>query len=333
MKLAKLAALGLLCGLAVAQPVLAQTKVMRITPHSNLTILDPIWTTAYMSRNHGYMIYDTLFAMDEKSVVKPQMLEKYSVSPDKKTWTFTLRDGLLFHDNKPVTADDCIASIKRWGTRDAMGIKLASFIDKWEAVDAKTFRMVLKEPYGLVLDSLGKPSSNVPFIMPKRFADTPGDKQIGPDEQVGSGPYVFKRDEYKPGEKIVYTKFEGYKPRADAPSGLAGGKKVFVDRVEWVILKDPQTQYNALVKGEIDILEQPGLEQYESLAKEKEVELVDTNPLGFQYMMRFNHLATPFNNPKIRRAAMLAINQEAFLTSPPFARPRSSRPLVACSVP
>ena len=317
MKLAKLvvaiAVSALALGLTVAPVAQAQQKVMRITPHSNLTILDPIWTTAYMSRNHGYMIYDTLFAMDEKSVVKPQMLETYTVSPDKKTWTFTLREGLLFHDNKPVTSDDCIASIKRWASRDSMGIKLASFIDKWEAVDARTFRMLLKEPYGLVLDSLGKPSSNVPFIMPKRFADTPGDKQIGPDDQIGSGPYVFKRDEFKPGEMIVYTKFAGYKPRSDPPSGLSGGKKVFVERIEWVILKDPQTQYNALVKGEIDILEQPAFEQYDSLAKEKDIELVDTNPLGFQYMMRFNHLTPPFNNAKIRRAAMLAINQEAFL--------------------
>src|SRR5205823_6099894 len=173
MKLSRLAAFGL--ALTLAQPAFAQQKVFRVTPHSNLTILDPIWTTAYMSRNHGYMIYDTLFAMDEKSIVRPQMVDKYTVSPDKKTWTFTLRDGLVFHDNKPVTSDDCIASIKRWGTRDSMGIKMLSFVDKWEAVDAKTFKMILKEPYGLVLDSLGKPSSNVPFIMPKRFADTAGD--------------------------------------------------------------------------------------------------------------------------------------------------------------
>jgi len=312
MTLRKLAALGLVTALAVAQPAFAQQKVFRATPHSNLTILDPIWTTAYMSRNHGYMIYDTLFAMDEKSVVRPQMVDKYAIIPDKKTWTFTLRDGLMFHDNKPVTSEDCIASIKRWATRDSMGIKMASFVDRWEAVDPKTFRMVLKEPYGLVLDSLGKPSSNVPFIMPKRFAETPGDKQLGPDEQIGSGPYVFKRDEFKPGELVVYTKFAGYKPRSEPPSGLAGGKKVFVDRLEWVILKDPQTQYNALVKGEIDMIEHPAFEQYEALAKEKDVEIADNN-LGYQFMMRFNHLVPPFNNPKIRKAAMLAINQEAFL--------------------
>src|SRR5437879_592340 len=135
----------------------AETMRAFAAPPSNLTILDPIGTTAYMSRNHGYMIYDTLFAMDEKSIVRPQMVDKYTVSPDKKTWTFTLRDGLLFHDNKPVTSDDCIASIKRWGSRDSMGIKMMGFVDKWEVVDPKTFRMVLKEPYGLVLDSLGKP--------------------------------------------------------------------------------------------------------------------------------------------------------------------------------
>jgi peptide/nickel transport system substrate-binding protein len=293
----------------------AQQKVIRITPHANLAVLDPIWTTAYMSRNHGYMVFDTLFGMDDKNNVRPQMLEKYEVSADKKTWTFVLRDGLAFHDGAPVTSEDCIASLKRWATRDTMGIKLATFVEKWESVSPNSFRMVLKEPYGLVLDSLGKPSSNVPFIMPKRIADTPGDKQLGIPDQIGSGPYKFKADEYKPGEKIVYVKNETYKPRSEPVSALAGGKKVNVDRIEWVVLKDPQTQFNALVKGEIDVIEQPAFEQYESLAKEPDIEIVDNNPLGFQYMMRFNHLTPPFNNPKIRRAAMLAVNQSAFLNT------------------
>ena len=71
--------------------------------HSDLKILDPIWTTAYIVRNHGYMIYDTLLAQDEKGAIKPQMVEKYDVSADNKTYTFTLRDGLLWHDGKPVT--------------------------------------------------------------------------------------------------------------------------------------------------------------------------------------------------------------------------------------
>src|SRR5262249_11409849 len=185
--------------MAAAPPVLAQGKVLKFVQNGNLTILDPIWTTAYVTRNHGYLIYDTLFAMDENNVVKPQMVDKYEVSPDKTVWTFTLRDGLEWHDGKPVTSEDCIASIQRWGKRDTMGIKLMDFVKEYKAVDAKTFQIVLKEPYGLVLDSLGKPSSNVPFMMPKAVAETDAFKQI--DSQIGSGPFVYVNAESKPGEK------------------------------------------------------------------------------------------------------------------------------------
>ena len=154
-----LAALGRRCASwQVPGSALAQGKVLKFVQNGNLTILDPIWTTAYVTRNHGYLIYDTLFASDENNAVKPQMVDKYEVSPDKTVWTFTLRDGLEWHDGKPVTSEDCIASIQRWGKRDAMGLKLMDFVKEFKAVDAKTFQMVLKEPYGLVLDSLGKPS-------------------------------------------------------------------------------------------------------------------------------------------------------------------------------
>src|ERR1700754_1404675 len=153
--------------MTAAGPAVGQGKVLKFVQNGNLTILDPIWTTAYVTRNHGYFIYDTLFASDENNAVKPQMVDKYEVSPDKTVWTFTLRDGLEWHDGKPVTSDDCIASIQRWGKRDAMGLKLMDFVKEFKKVDDKTFQMVLKEPYGLVLDSLGKPSSNVPFMMPK----------------------------------------------------------------------------------------------------------------------------------------------------------------------
>src|SRR4051812_12745696 len=161
----------------VPEPAQAQ-NTLRVVMHSDLKIVDPIWTTAYIVRNHGYMIYDTLFAMDAKQEVKPQMVEKYDVSADKLTYTFTLRDGLKWHDGAPVKPDDCIASIKRWGSRDVMGQKLLSFIASFDVVDDKTFKLVLREPYGLVLGSLGKPSSNVPFMMPKRVAETPGSEQI-----------------------------------------------------------------------------------------------------------------------------------------------------------
>src|ERR1700744_876374 len=165
--------------LSLGQPAAAQDKkVLRVVMHSGLRITDPIITTAYIARNHGYMIYDTLFATDENFNIQPQMVKDYSVSDDKLTYTFTLRDGLKFHDGAPVTSADCIASIERWGKRDGMGQKLMDFTNELTAVDDKTIKLVLKEPYGLVLASLGKPSSNVPFIMPKRMADTPADKNV-----------------------------------------------------------------------------------------------------------------------------------------------------------
>jgi len=297
--------------LAAAGPATAQNKVLRFVQNGNLTILDPIWTTAYVTRNHGYLIYDTLFASDESNTVKPQMVDRHEVSPDKTVWTFTLRDGLEWHDGKPVTSEDCIASIQRWGKRDAMGLKLMDFVKELKAVDAKTFQIVLKEPYGLVLDSLGKPSSNVPFMMPKAVAETDPFKQI--DSQIGSGPFIYQRNESKPGEKHVYLKNPKYKPRSEAASGLAGGKVAKVDRVEIIEMPDTQQQVNALIAGEIDLLEQPPHDLIPILKAEKGVQLVDWNPLGHQFIIRFNHVVKPFDNPKIRMAALLAMRQEDYL--------------------
>ncbi len=289
----------------------ADAKTLRFVQNGNMTILDPIWTSALVTRNHGYFIYDTLFAMDANNVVQPQMVEKYEVSPDKTEWTFTLRDGLEWHDGTPVTSADCIPSIKRWGGRDSLGQALMTFVKDFQAVDAKTFKMILKEPYGLVLDSLGKPSSNVPFMMPKRVAETDPFKQI--DSQIGSGPFVYINAESKPGEKHVYLKNAKYKPRSEPPSGLAGGKVVKVDRVEIVEMSDPQQQVNAMIAGEIDMLEQPPHDLLPTLKADKGCKLFDWNPLGQQFIYRFNHLVPPFNNPKIRQAALLTIRQEDYL--------------------
>src|SRR5688572_33422339 len=146
--------------------VLAQDKVRRVVPHSNLSILDPIGTTQFMARNHGYMIYDTLFGTDEKNQVKPQMVDKWTVSPDKRLWTFTLRPGLEFHDGKPVTGEDVTASLERWGKRDAMGQKLMTFVERMDWPKPDTYRIFLREAYGMMLEAAGTPSSNVHFIMP-----------------------------------------------------------------------------------------------------------------------------------------------------------------------
>src|SRR5580692_6148004 len=139
-------ALAAVATLGASAPDAHAQVTLRAVMHSDLKIVDPIWTTAYISRNHGYMIYDTLFAMDEKGEIKPQMVDKYEVSADKLTYTFTLRDGLVWHDGKPVTAEDCLASIKRWAARDTLGQKVMSFIDSMTPQGPNTFSIRLKEP-------------------------------------------------------------------------------------------------------------------------------------------------------------------------------------------
>ena len=284
---------------------------LRVVMHSDLKIVDPIWTTAYMSRNYGYMVYDTLFAMDSETNVHPQMAEGFTVSGDKLTYTIALRDGLMWHDGKPVTAEDCIASIKRWAKKDGMGQKLMEFVKSMEAPDAKTIKINLKEAYGLVITSLAKPSSNVPFMMPKRVADTSADEQIS--DYTGSGPFIFKADEWKPGDKAVFVKFGDYKPRSEKPSWASGGKVAKVDRVEWISIKDHQTAINALLEGEVDYVESPPTDLLPLLEEDDGVKVKNLNPLGLQYMFRLNHLHPPFNNVKARRAALAAINQKDFL--------------------
>jgi peptide/nickel transport system substrate-binding protein len=239
------------------------------------------------------------------------MVDKWEVSPDKLTWTFTLRDGLEWHDGKPVTAEDCVASIKRWAAKDSMGQKLMSVVGELGAPDAKTIKMVLKEPYGLVLDSLAKPSANIPFMMPKRVADTDPNTQI--TDYTGSGPFIFKKDEWKAGEKAVFVKNTRYKPRNEPANGLSGGKVVKVDRVEWITIPDQQTQVNALLNGEIDMVESVPPDLLPLLQKDKNVKVMTVNKAGRQYELRFNVLHKPFDNPKIREAVLYALDQKPFL--------------------
>jgi peptide/nickel transport system substrate-binding protein len=307
-------------GGVVAAPFLAKSgfaqakgSVLRVIPHADLKNVDPIWTTAYISRNHGYMIYDTLFAMDADLQPRPQMVDTWEQSADKKTWTFVLRDGLSFHDGKAVTAEDCAASLIRWGKRDGMGQQLFTIIEGVSGRDAKTLEIKLTKPYGLLLDSIGKISSNVPFIMPKAIAETDPFKQI--ESSVGSGPFIFKKEEWVPGSKVVYLKNPNYVPRKEPASGAAGGKVAKVDRVEWLYIPDPTTCMNALMSGEIDYYEQVPGDLAPLLAKAPGVKIDVLDPIGSQGMMRLNHLAAPTNNIMVRRAIEQAINQKEMLAA------------------
>ena len=302
-----LSALALLATLLSAA---ADAKTITAVMHSDLRIIDPGFTTAYITRDHGYMVYDTLLATDSSFKIQPQMAN-WKVSDDKLTYTFTLRDGLKWHDGAPVTAEDCVASLKRWGKNDGMGQKLMDFTASIEATDPKTITLKLKEPYGLVLESIGKPSSVVPFMMPKRIAETPADKAIS--EQIGSGPFKFVQAEFQPGVKAVYEKNKDYVPRKEAPSWASGGKVVKVDRVEWITMADAQTAVNALQSGDIDFMENPSWDILPVLAANKEIKIEALDKLGFQTVGRMNFLYSPFDNVKVRRAALMAMNQKNVL--------------------
>jgi peptide/nickel transport system substrate-binding protein len=308
-----LASAGLLALPLTLAPVASATaeSVLRVIPHADLRNIDPIWTTAYITRNHSYLVMDTLFAMDENLQPQPQMVDTWTVSDDQKTWTFVLRDGLKWHDGNPVTAEDCIASLKRWGARDGMGQQLLGVIDDFEAPDDKTIVMRLKEPYGLVLESIGKISSNVPFMMPKRLAETDPFTQI--PEVIGSGPFMFQADEWVPGSKVVYVRNPDYVPRDEPPSAAAGGKIAKVDRVEWHYIPDPSTAMNALINGEVDYYENPPPDLVPLLRNAPGVVVEVLDPLGNQGMLRLNHLHPPFDNQKIRQAVLKTIDQEQYM--------------------
>jgi peptide/nickel transport system substrate-binding protein len=287
------------------------TSTLRVIPHADLKNIDPIWTTAYITRNHGYLVWDTLFALDENLEVQPQMVDTYEVSDDDLVYTFTLREGLSWHDGAPVTAEDCVASIRRWGARDGMGQKLMDFTDSLEVLDKKSFRLTLSEPYGLVLPSLGKISSNVPFMMPKRLAETDPFEQI--EEIVGSGPFRFVEEEWQPGNLVVYERFEDYVPRDEPASYAAGGKVAKVDRVEWRYIPDHATAVQALLAGEVDYYERPPVDLLPQLKNDPNISIELIDPLGTQGELRPNTLYPPFDDKRARQALLHVTDQSEYM--------------------
>jgi peptide/nickel transport system substrate-binding protein len=292
---------------AVASSAQTITAVMQ----SGLRIMDPIMSSAAITNIHGYMIYDTLLGLDANYKVQPQMAEKWQVSPDGKTYTFTLRNGLKWHDGAPVKSEDCVASIKRWGEQDLMGQVVMGLVADMKVVDDKTFQMVFKEPTDIVLQALAKIGTRTAFMMPKRIAETPSAQSI--KEYIGSGPFKFVAAEFKPGLKVVYEKNKDYVPRSEPASWTAGGKVVYVDRVEWIAMPDDMTAVNALLNHEIDYIELVPFDLLPMLEGKKDFKVAILDRLGLWTYMRFNFLHPPFNNRLIRQAAMYAVGQDPIL--------------------
>ncbi|MEO3472117.1 ABC transporter substrate-binding protein [Roseomonas sp. CAU 1739] len=306
---------GLAATLAGPRLLRAQSATtLRFTPQQDLVTLDPVTTTAYVSRNHGYMVFDTLYGMDSAYQATPQMVDGHRIEDDGKLWTLTLRDGLLFHDGERVLARDCVASIRRWARRDPFGTTLMEATDELSAPDDRTIRFRLKQPFPLLPIALGKASVPVCAMMPERLANTDPFRQV--PELIGSGPFRFVESERVPGSQIVYAKFDSYVPRRDGPGGWTSGPKVVhFDRVEWKVLPDQATATNALVQGEQDWQEYAYHDLLPQLRRARGVTVRVLDPSGFVGMVRMNHLQPPFDNPAIRRALWGAIDQTACMQS------------------
>ncbi len=301
---------------ALAAPALggvAGKRVVRIVPHTNLASMDPIWTLAVISRNHGYLVYDTLFGMTLDFRPTPQMAEGLLVEDDGRTVTIGLREGLAFHDGESVRAADCIASIARWGKRNAIGQKLASVTDELTALDDRRLQFRLKRPFPLLANALanvGQPA----FIMPERIAGTDPFKQIV--DATGSGPFRFNPQEFLSGHRVVYDRNPAYIPVATGePSLTSGPKRAFVDRVEWHVIPDAATAAAALQRGEVDWYEQPPPEQLSLLRQHASISVERTTPFPSCGLLRFNFLHPPFNNKAVRKALLPAIEQADFMTA------------------
>jgi peptide/nickel transport system substrate-binding protein len=241
------------------------------------------------------------------------MVESFSTAPDKLSWSFTLRPGLKFHDGQPVTTRDVIASLKRWMARDTIGGKLGEYTEGLETVDDRTFTLKLKRPMALVPFALGSAVGQIPVIM--RESDAKSDPMKPVTEAIGSGPFRFNRAEWRSGARVVYDRNPDYVPRSEPADGLAGGRVVKLDRVEWIIMPDAATAAAAIQTGEIDIWEQPSQDLISTIAKTRDVKVERYSNLANQVMLRPNHLYPPFNNPKARLALAYATDQADFLAA------------------
>jgi len=295
----------LIGGMLAAAPARAE-KVLRVVPQNDVVLLDPVFGTAWASMISGVMIYESLFTWDSAMRPQPQMVANWSTSPDALTWRFTLRDGQRFHDGQAVTTIDVIASLRRWMEFDGGGGKLAAAMTSMQAVDSKTFEIRLQRPFPAMLGVLAAAPARFAAIM--RAQDIPTERKPV-TTGIGSGPFRYVAADRISGAKVVYARNADYVPRAEPPDGMAGGRVVKVDRVEWHIIPDAATVAAALQTGEMDFAERPSLDLLPLLAKSPQLRMQKISALSDQTMLRPNHLHPPFNDVRARRALNYLVDQ------------------------
>jgi peptide/nickel transport system substrate-binding protein len=294
--------------LSLAQSYGPGSKTLRFVPESDATVQDPHWTTATVTRNHGYLVYDTLYGQADDFSISPQMVEGHVISEDAKQWDITLRAGMTFHDGEPVRAQDVVASINRFSKRDAFAAELMLTTDELSVVSDRVFRFRLKKPFPLLPAALGKTGTSMPAIMPERLAKIDAFTRV--NEIIGSGPFKYNKAEHVEGSLAVYDRFAAYQPRTGGGAGFtAGPKVVHFDRIEWRVIPDASTAAGALSNGEVDWWQQPTLDLMPMVLRNRNYTSMIQDVSGNLGCLRFNHLLPPFNNPAIRRAALAAISQ------------------------
>ncbi len=292
----------------------AEAKTMRFIPEGDVAIVDPIWTTATVTRNHGYLVFDTLYGQNDSFGFEPQMVAGHTVENDGTLWRLTLRDGLRFHDGEPVRAQDVVPSVRRFAARDAFGQALMDATVELRAASDRVVEFKLRHAFPLLPNALGKSGTIMPAIMPERLAMTDPNKQV--TEMMGSGPFTFAADEHVSGSLVVYKRFAGYVPRSGGSASFTAGPKVaHLDRVEWHVVPDPATSLGALMNGEADWWQEITPDQIPQVKKGRDMATRQLDPGGGIGILRFNHLYPPFDNPAIRRALLGAVDQAEYMTA------------------
>jgi peptide/nickel transport system substrate-binding protein len=291
----------------------ARERTLRLVPLTSLYSLDTVFNTSLVTTNHGWAVYDSLFGMNNKGEIRPQMAAGHTSSDDGRVYDITLREGLKFHNGEPVRAQDCLQSLKRWAGRETFGQTIAQFIDDWSVKDDRTMRITFSRPVPIFLEAIARGSASFPFMVPEHIARTDPYKQI--TDPTGSGPYKFNTSEFAPGSFASYSKFTDYVPRPENAEFTSGGKIAHFERMEWPTIPEPATAAAALTSGEIDWYEQVQPDLIPQLRRNKDIRIGSANPGGFNGILRFNHMNAPFNNVAIRRAVMMAVDQPDYMAS------------------
>ena len=281
--------------------------VLRVAHSGEPPTLDLHWTTGAPTQDIAIHLYEGLFALSSRYQAKPMLVERWSVTPDRRTYTFILRRGVLFHHGREMTADDVVASLQRWGQIAARGRELFRDVEALTIRDASTVQMRLREPNGLVPLALAIPSQGA-VIYPREVIEEAGSGLIR--RFIGTGPY--RLIEHRPDVHIRLERFDGYRPRDDPPDGMAGRREAYLDAIVFLPVPDASVRIAGVQRGDYHFAHSIPTDEYPRLSAVRTVRpLVITTPQWAGFM--FNHRTGLATSRALRRAVVAALDEETIL--------------------